>query len=189
MASLCTEGTRWLESSSKKKVRRMDLRLESKVWYKFLKHSLCPTTHSETISKSRLLLLHCITSMSAINIRKIIVQEIHAFSKKKDGMVYFPCLILCCANIKVFLKRPHTRFVNHTQPLTRQQQTLMKPKGGKRTTEAGQEKTVEEKYLRQIECCGMSYCRCRRTRGISLSFKRRSLNGRRDFVPPKTQQT
>lgn len=93
MASLCNEGTRWLESSFEKMVRRMDMRPKSKVWYQFLKHFLRPTTHNETVSKSILLLLHCITSMSKINIGKIIVQEINACSKRKDGMVYFHCLI------------------------------------------------------------------------------------------------
>lgn len=87
MESLCNPVTKWVEAGGEKTVRRMDLRHESKVWYQFIKHYLRPTTHIETISKARLVLLHCITSFSEVSVVKGIVQEIQTYSKKKEGMV------------------------------------------------------------------------------------------------------
>lgn len=81
------------EKSSNKIVLTMDLHLEPKVWYLFIKHPMKPTLDNETINKDRLVLLHCITKFNTMNISKIIVQEIQACSKKKDDMIYFPCLI------------------------------------------------------------------------------------------------
>ncbi|KAL5057845.1 hypothetical protein RYX36_029449, partial [Vicia faba] len=40
-----------IESGGEKTIKRMDLRLEEKVWYQFIKHFLRPTTYKETINK------------------------------------------------------------------------------------------------------------------------------------------
>lgn len=71
----------------------MVLHLDPKAWYQFIKHSLCPTAHNETVNRAIQVLLHCITSFSAMNVAKIILQEIQACSKNKDDMICFPCLI------------------------------------------------------------------------------------------------
>lgn len=76
--SLCNSSTRWIDAdkSSKKTVRRMDFHPDVNVWYQFIKHSLRPTAHSETVNKDKLMLLHYITSFSVMNVDKIILQEI-----------------------------------------------------------------------------------------------------------------
>lgn len=75
---------------------RMDLRPKPKIRYPFIKHPLKPIDHNETVSKARLVLLHYIITFNTMNVAKIIVQEIQAFSKKKDGMrkIYFLALFL-----------------------------------------------------------------------------------------------
>lgn len=93
MQSLCKPGTTWVEAAGEKSVRRMDLLPESKAWYQFIKHSVKPTTHNETVNKQRLALLHYITAGYDINVGRIIMQEIQACGRKKDGMLYFLCLI------------------------------------------------------------------------------------------------
>ncbi|XP_050877415.1 uncharacterized protein LOC127081176 [Lathyrus oleraceus] len=73
LESMCNPDTKWIEAGGEKTRRRMDLCPESKVWYQFVKYSLRPTAYNETVNKARLVLLHCITSFSEINIAKIIV--------------------------------------------------------------------------------------------------------------------
>ncbi|KAL5081090.1 hypothetical protein RYX36_009511 [Vicia faba] len=51
MQSLCNPNTTWVGSGGEKFVRRMELKLEPKVWYQFIKHSIKPTTHNETANK------------------------------------------------------------------------------------------------------------------------------------------
>lgn len=87
--SLCNPETKWMESdkSYEKTLLRMDLSLEAKIWYQFIKHPLRPTTHNETLNKARVVLLHCNTTFSTFNVAKIIVQEIHACSKKNDEVI------------------------------------------------------------------------------------------------------
>ena len=51
MQSLCNPKTTWVECGGEKSVRRMDLKTESKAWYQFIKHSIKPTTHIDTINK------------------------------------------------------------------------------------------------------------------------------------------
>lgn len=62
--SLCNLGTRWIDPGLEKTVRRMDLHPNSKLWYQFIKHSICPTANNEIVNKVRLVLLHYITSFS-----------------------------------------------------------------------------------------------------------------------------
>jgi hypothetical protein len=95
MQSLTVEGTEWNHKNGVNEwsVKRMSLKPVMRVWYQFLKHSILPTTHNETINKARLVLLHCMTCMQHVNVGRIISQEIINFSQKKEGMLYFPCWI------------------------------------------------------------------------------------------------
>ena len=93
MQTLCQPHTTWVEKDGEKSVRRMDLLPEAKAWYQFIKHSIRPTTHNETVNKSRLALFHCFTAGCDINFGKIIMQEIQLCATKKEGMLYYPCLI------------------------------------------------------------------------------------------------
>ncbi|KAK2450389.1 hypothetical protein QL285_009508 [Trifolium repens] len=95
MKSLTVEGTNWNHKNrvNEWSVKKMSLKPMMRVWYQFLKHSILPTTHNETINKARLMLLHCITCMQHVNVGRIISQEIITCSQKKEGMLYFPRLI------------------------------------------------------------------------------------------------
>jgi hypothetical protein len=95
MESVTLEGTQWNYKNGVNEwcVKRMNLKPMNRVIYQFLKHFVLPTTHNETINKARLVLLHCVTAMQHINIGKIIAQEIANCSVKKEGMLYFLCLI------------------------------------------------------------------------------------------------
>lgn len=62
-----------------KTVMRMDTHSDSKIWYKFVNHSLRSTTHTKSVNRVRLVLLHCITTFNTFNVVKFIVNEIHAY--------------------------------------------------------------------------------------------------------------
>jgi hypothetical protein len=74
MKSLTVEGTDWNHKNGVNEwsVKRMSLKPVMGFWYQFLKHSILPTTHNETINKAMLVLLHCITCMQHVNVGRII---------------------------------------------------------------------------------------------------------------------
>lgn len=71
-----------------------------------------PTTHNETVNKQRLALLHCIAAGYDINVGRIIMQEIQACGRKKEGMMYFSCLITALC-IKQGVKEKVTDEINN----------------------------------------------------------------------------
>ncbi|KAH1047040.1 hypothetical protein J1N35_037824 [Gossypium stocksii] len=73
-----------------------------------------PISHSSTISIERILLLYAIMIEKSINVRKIILKEIHDYARKKTESAYFPSLItlLCLraqVKIKANLKGPYVQ--------------------------------------------------------------------------------
>ncbi|KAL5076810.1 hypothetical protein RYX36_015794 [Vicia faba] len=138
LESLCNLGTKWIEPSGEKTERKMDLYPESKTWYLFIKHSIHHTSHKETINNTRMMLLHCITLFNEVNVAMIIMQEIQAYHKKKEEMVYFPCK-------RHGVPQNTTNEVSHSQAAFGKAaiQTLMKPKGRKRKLEARQGSTED----------------------------------------------
>ncbi|PNY17799.1 hypothetical protein L195_g014551 [Trifolium pratense] len=105
MQGMTEEGTQWnyRKGVNEWSIKWMSLKPEFRVWYQFLKHSIMPTTHNETLNKAHLVLLHCITAEPKVNVGKIIYQEIVNCSTRKttEDMLYFPCLItdLCKKNL------------------------------------------------------------------------------------------
>lgn len=83
--SLWNPVTRWIDSdkSYEQRLRRINLHPDSKIWYQSINHSLWPIAHNEIVNEARLVLLHCITTFSTVNMVKIIIQEIQDYSKKK----------------------------------------------------------------------------------------------------------
>ncbi|MBA0756498.1 hypothetical protein Gogos_022152 [Gossypium gossypioides] len=52
-----------------------------------------PISHSLTISMEQILFLYAIMTERSINIRRIILKEIHDCARKKTEIAYFPSLI------------------------------------------------------------------------------------------------
>ncbi|MCI35504.1 hypothetical protein A2U01_0056725, partial [Trifolium medium] len=80
------EGTQWnyRKGVNEWSIKRMSLKPVMRVWYQFLKHTIMPTTHNETVNKARLVLLQCITAGQNVNVGRIISQEIVNCSAKKS---------------------------------------------------------------------------------------------------------
>ena len=94
ITDLCVTGAQWTTSTQGALTfLRSDLKPEAKVWYHFLKTRLMPTTHIQSVTKERALLLHSILQGRQINIGQIIHQEICACAQKPGGSLWFPNLI------------------------------------------------------------------------------------------------
>ncbi|KAL5579151.1 hypothetical protein UlMin_011593 [Ulmus minor] len=95
LARLTVEGTTWIKKrgDSVLKCSRPTLQPLAKVWYHIIRTKLLPTTHIETVSKERLVLLDCILEKKGINVGKLIQQEISSCASKHKGCLFFPSLI------------------------------------------------------------------------------------------------
>lgn len=73
----------------------IDLKLVAKVYVKFLKSQLIPTTHITTISHERIILIYVFLKVLPIDVGKIIDKEIIecAMKKHKTIALLFPSLV------------------------------------------------------------------------------------------------
>ncbi|KAJ4708821.1 Retrovirus-related Pol polyprotein from transposon 17.6 [Melia azedarach] len=97
------KGTQWIVSAIEKKtVMQTSLTPAIRVWYHFLKFSLRPTTHDDTVSLSRILLIYALLIGLFINIGSIILVEMRKCISKAAGQLYFPSTItMLCAQASV----------------------------------------------------------------------------------------
>ena len=76
-------------------VNRIDLKPIAKVWVKFLKFRLMPTTHTTTVSQERLVLLYVLVKGLPIDVGNIIEKEIRECAAKthRTAALLFPSLV------------------------------------------------------------------------------------------------
>ncbi|GMN61915.1 hypothetical protein TIFTF001_030986 [Ficus carica] len=100
LENVCVPITMWTVSTQRKlTVPRVNLTPQYKVWYHFLKTRLMPSTHLQTVSKSRVLLLDSIISGRSIDVGNIISQGLGVCVVKKCDNLWFLSLITSlCAN-------------------------------------------------------------------------------------------
>lgn len=93
LASLCAAGTTWETSAQgARRFPRNDLTAPNRLWYHFLKANLMPSTHVQTVSKDRALLLDSIVIGRAIDVGLLLHQQLHACARKQGGSLWFLCL-------------------------------------------------------------------------------------------------
>ena len=92
--TLAIKGATWANEEGRV-INRIDLTPIAKVWVKFLKSRLMPTTHITTISQERLILLYVIVKGLPINVGNIIEKEIRdcAIKNHKAVALIFHSLI------------------------------------------------------------------------------------------------
>ena len=73
--TLTVEDASWANEEGRV-INRIDLKPIAKVWVKFLKSRLMPTTHTTTVSQERLVLLYVIVRGLPIDVGSIIAKEI-----------------------------------------------------------------------------------------------------------------
>ncbi|KAK8649404.1 hypothetical protein V6N13_130133 [Hibiscus sabdariffa] len=91
---LCEERTAWNTTvRNPHSVSRTSLRPEAKLWNTFVKRNLMPTSHNQTMDRTRLLLIHTIMTGYRINMGEILAKELVAACANNKGILAFPCLI------------------------------------------------------------------------------------------------
>ncbi|KAK8562127.1 hypothetical protein V6N12_049176 [Hibiscus sabdariffa] len=91
---LCKEGTAWNTTGrNPHSVSRLSLRPEAKLWNTFVKRNIMPTSHNQTVDRTRLLLIHTIMAGFRINVGEILAKELAAACANDKGILAFPCLI------------------------------------------------------------------------------------------------
>ncbi|KAK8525396.1 hypothetical protein V6N12_014088 [Hibiscus sabdariffa] len=91
---LYEEGTAWNTTGrNPHSVSRPSLRPEARLWNTFVKRNIIPTSHNQTVDRTRLLLIHTIMTGYQINIGEIIAQEIAEACQNDKGILAFLCII------------------------------------------------------------------------------------------------
>ncbi|KAK8670110.1 hypothetical protein V6N13_104871 [Hibiscus sabdariffa] len=91
---LCQEGTAWNTTGrNPHSVSRTQLPPEAKLWNTFVKRNLLPTSHNQTVDRTRLVLIHTIITGYRVNVGEILAKELAAACSNDKGILAFPCLI------------------------------------------------------------------------------------------------
>ena len=92
--TLTVEGASWANEEGRV-VNRIDLKPIAKVWVKFIKSRLMPTTHTTTVSQERLVLLYVIIRGLPIDVGSIIEKKIRDCAGKthRTAALLFSSLI------------------------------------------------------------------------------------------------
>ncbi|KAL4387012.1 hypothetical protein GQ457_09G019470 [Hibiscus cannabinus] len=89
---LCEAGTEWnVKGKNPKTISRPHLQPEAKLWNTFVKRNLMPTSHNQTVDRTRLVLINAIITRYQFNVREVIVWEISAACKNDKGMIMSSC--------------------------------------------------------------------------------------------------
>ncbi|KAK9036816.1 hypothetical protein V6N11_021743 [Hibiscus sabdariffa] len=103
---LCLTNTEWNTTGrNPNSVSRLSLLPKVKLWNTFVKRNLMPTSHNQTVDRTRLLLIHTIMTGYRVNVGEILANELAAHCANDKGILAFPCLVsdLCRrANVPMF---------------------------------------------------------------------------------------
>ncbi|KAK8548132.1 hypothetical protein V6N12_061051 [Hibiscus sabdariffa] len=91
---LCEPGTTWnVRGKNPKTISRPHLQPEAKLWNTFVKRNLMPTSHNQTVDRTRLVLINAIITGYKFNVGEVIARELSAACQNDKGILAFPCLI------------------------------------------------------------------------------------------------
>ncbi|KAK8704975.1 hypothetical protein V6N13_048586 [Hibiscus sabdariffa] len=91
---LCEPGTAWnVRGKNPKTISRPHLQPEAKLWNTFVKRNLIPTSHNQTVDRTRLVLINAIITGYKFNVGEVIARELSAAYQNDKGILAFPCLI------------------------------------------------------------------------------------------------
>ncbi|KAK8578696.1 hypothetical protein V6N13_141980 [Hibiscus sabdariffa] len=74
---LCEPGTAWnVQGKNPKTISRPHLQPEAKLWNTFVKRNLMPTSHNQTVDRTRLVLINAIITGYKFNVGEVICREL-----------------------------------------------------------------------------------------------------------------
>ncbi|KAL4323373.1 hypothetical protein GQ457_11G026690 [Hibiscus cannabinus] len=91
---LCQPNTEWNTTGrNPNSVSRPNILPEAKLWNTFVKRNIMPTSHNQTVYRTRLLLINTILTGYKVNIGEILAKELAAACANDKGILAFPCLV------------------------------------------------------------------------------------------------
>ncbi|KAK8652158.1 hypothetical protein V6N13_061180 [Hibiscus sabdariffa] len=91
---LCLPNTTWnITSKNIGTISRPRLLPKAKLWNMFVKQNLMPTSHNQTVDRTRLVLINTIISGFRFNIGEVIARELSDACQNDKGILAFPCII------------------------------------------------------------------------------------------------
>ncbi|KAK8662643.1 hypothetical protein V6N13_024534 [Hibiscus sabdariffa] len=91
---LCEPGTAWnVRGKNPKTMSRPHLQPEAKLWNTFVKRNLMPTSHNQTVDRTRLVLINAIITGYKFNVGEVIAKDLSAAFQNDKGILAFPYLI------------------------------------------------------------------------------------------------
>ncbi|KAL4383211.1 hypothetical protein GQ457_15G026520 [Hibiscus cannabinus] len=91
---LCLPNTEWNTTGrNPNSVSRHSLQPEAKLWNTFVKRNLMPTSHNQTVDRTRLLLINTIMTRYRVNVGEILAKELASACANDKGILAFPYLI------------------------------------------------------------------------------------------------
>ncbi|KAL4369772.1 hypothetical protein GQ457_05G016410 [Hibiscus cannabinus] len=91
---LCLPNTQWNTTGRNPySVSRQSLQPEAKLWNTFVKRNLLPTSHNQTVDRTRLLLINTIMTGYIVNVGEILSNELAALCQSDKGILAFPSLV------------------------------------------------------------------------------------------------
>ncbi|KAK8572849.1 hypothetical protein V6N12_028889 [Hibiscus sabdariffa] len=108
---LCEPGTEWNTTGrNPHSVSRLRLQPEAKLWDTFVKRNLMPTSHNQTVDRTRLVLINVIMTGYRFNVGEVITQEIAAACQNNKGILAFPCIITALCRRAAVQARPGDKY-------------------------------------------------------------------------------
>ncbi|KAL4304583.1 hypothetical protein GQ457_10G013510 [Hibiscus cannabinus] len=119
---LCEAGTEWnVKGKNPNTISYPHLQLEAKLWNTFVKRNLMPTSHNQTVDRTRLVLINTIITGYQFNVGEVIVQEISAACQNDKGILAFPCIISTLYRRAAIPTRPGDKYTVEKSGWTRKE--------------------------------------------------------------------
>ncbi|KAK9033258.1 hypothetical protein V6N11_018291 [Hibiscus sabdariffa] len=108
---LCEQGTEWnVKGKNPKTISHPHLQPEAKLWNTFVKRNLMPTSHNQTVDRTRLVLINAIITIYQFNVGEVIARELSAACQNDKGILAFPCIISALYRRAVVPTRPGDKY-------------------------------------------------------------------------------
>ncbi|KAK8701681.1 hypothetical protein V6N13_020062 [Hibiscus sabdariffa] len=119
---LCEPGTAWnVRGKNPKTISRPHLQPEAKLWNTFVKRNLMPTSHNQTVDRTRLVLINAINTGYKFNVGEVIARELSAACQNDKGILAFPYLISALCQRAAVPAQPADKYTPDKSSWTRKE--------------------------------------------------------------------
>ncbi|KAK8519723.1 hypothetical protein V6N12_030085 [Hibiscus sabdariffa] len=108
---LCLPGTEWNTTGKNPgTISRPRLLPEAKLWNTFVKRNIMPTSHNQTMDRTRLVLINAIITGYRFNVGEVITKELSDSCQNEKGILALSCIISALCHRTAVPSRPSDKF-------------------------------------------------------------------------------